>query len=421
MGINIGIDLGSISVKAALFSKDPADVPFFEQHAGHRLFNLVRRLPTGSSGYCWVATTQYSRIAGSPIGQTRGLLEQLLALIDRDSLGGVAVTGRGAALVAEEFGLTPENEFRALAKAVELLLPRVRTLFEMGGETSKYSASRSTGPTATSASWTTRQTATARQARAAFSISRRRGLRFTVDQIGDIVALDSEGSTDRRAMFGLRQERHDPRAAEGLQPRGDLEGALRRGGAQLQERHHQGQNDSRRCLPSLAEWPPTAASCRRWSRRSAGSRGSCSCREDFASFSAIGAALLSAERTAGRSTKGAKHLRPRPCAPPMAVASPQLAATFDGQGRSAPRPDDGRSARTDNRRARCVPRDRHRLGQHQPGGDRRELQRAEGDLPADRGAPDRGGRPRPVGDPARSGIGRIRVRGVGTTGSGASS
>src|SRR5512136_123710 len=138
MAMQVGIDLGSVSVKAALFSRDSADAPFFERQGASPVFHSVRRVADPRGGDCWLATTRYARIAGSPLAQARTLIETLLALVEPASLGGLTSTGSGSALLRNEFGIDRQNEFRALAKAVELLLPRVRTLFEMGGENSKY-------------------------------------------------------------------------------------------------------------------------------------------------------------------------------------------------------------------------------------------------------------------------------------------
>src|SRR5512136_3327318 len=138
MAMQVGIDLGSVSVKAALFSRDSADAPFFERQGASPVFHSVRRVADPRGGDCWLATTRYARIAGSPLLQARTLLDTLLALVEPAALGGLTATGSGSALLRNEFGIDRQNEFRALAKAVELLLPRVRTLFEMGGENSKY-------------------------------------------------------------------------------------------------------------------------------------------------------------------------------------------------------------------------------------------------------------------------------------------
>jgi predicted CoA-substrate-specific enzyme activase len=138
MAINIGIDLGSVSVKAALFSRDPGDAPFFERHRTHPLFQSVMSIRTPRGDDCRLAVTRYARIAGNPIQQTRTLLENLVALVSGSALGEVAGTGKGANLLHSEFDISRQNEFRALTKAVELLLPDVMTLFEMGGENSKF-------------------------------------------------------------------------------------------------------------------------------------------------------------------------------------------------------------------------------------------------------------------------------------------
>src|SRR3989339_2002924 len=138
MPIHIGIDLGSISVKAALFSTESADAAFFDSLEGNELFQSMRRLQNLSGGACRLAVTRYNRIAGNPMKQTRALLNELVGLIERSALGEVCATGSGSTLLKYELGVRQRNEFSALTKAVELLHPGVRTLFEMGGENSKY-------------------------------------------------------------------------------------------------------------------------------------------------------------------------------------------------------------------------------------------------------------------------------------------
>ena len=55
-----------------------------------------------------------------------------------ESIGGLMLTGSGSDLLAKAMGTGRCNEFQALARAVDLLHPEVRTVFEMGGESSKY-------------------------------------------------------------------------------------------------------------------------------------------------------------------------------------------------------------------------------------------------------------------------------------------
>jgi predicted CoA-substrate-specific enzyme activase len=139
MAIHIGLDLGSISVKAALFSNNPEDAGFFEKNAKNPVFQQIKQWsePAGA-GDCFLAVTGYHRIAGNPLNQARALLEELIRLVGSESLGQVAGTGSGANLLKNQLKVPSQNEFRALARSVELLLPDVNTLFEMGGENSKY-------------------------------------------------------------------------------------------------------------------------------------------------------------------------------------------------------------------------------------------------------------------------------------------
>ncbi len=139
MPINIGIDLGSVSVKAALYSTDKNDGEFFCSLKENPLFQRVETLSHPGSGELFhLAVTSYARIAGNPMQQARKILESLEEIVGRKNLGEVTATGSGAGLLKQEYSLTNHNEFACLARAVELLLPEVRTVFEMGGENSKY-------------------------------------------------------------------------------------------------------------------------------------------------------------------------------------------------------------------------------------------------------------------------------------------
>lgn len=141
-----GVDLGAVSVKAALLG-------FGARHgeaADDR--QLVRDLSGSSDLWCpqplefrlrdgddaAVAVAQVRRTRGRPVDAARELLEQLLLALDGRGLDGLRVTGSGARLLAEALDLPQENEYRALSAATEAVLPEARTLFEIGGETSKY-------------------------------------------------------------------------------------------------------------------------------------------------------------------------------------------------------------------------------------------------------------------------------------------
>ncbi|MCE5272540.1 acyl-CoA dehydratase activase [bacterium] len=187
MAVHIGVDLGSVSVKAALFSTDPEERGFFESLRAGGLFEHVLELTRAADGaVCRVAVTPYRRVSGNQLRETRALLESLLQTVG-GRLGEVAGTGSGAPFLSRQFQLPAQNEFRAIAKAVELLNPDVRTVFEMGGENSKYlllehdSASGKVGI----ADYSTNGDCAA--GTGGFLDQQAGRLLFTVEQIGEIV------------------------------------------------------------------------------------------------------------------------------------------------------------------------------------------------------------------------------------------
>jgi predicted CoA-substrate-specific enzyme activase len=132
MGITIGLDIGAISLKLAALGH-PADRPILEALAGaHREFRLA-----DLDGRPLVLSA-YRRIAGSPIQSTYDLLGELYETVPEDQVEGMRVTGSGGRTIAKVLGLFFENEFKAIARLMVRCYPQVRTVFELGGESSKY-------------------------------------------------------------------------------------------------------------------------------------------------------------------------------------------------------------------------------------------------------------------------------------------
>jgi predicted CoA-substrate-specific enzyme activase len=132
MGINIGLDIGAISLKLAALGK-PQDRPVLEALCAARPdFRLaeLNGAPLALSGY--------RRIAGSPIQSTYDLLQEFHETVPEERVEGIRVTGSGSRTIAKVLGLFFENEFKAIARTMAALYPKVRTVFEIGGESSKY-------------------------------------------------------------------------------------------------------------------------------------------------------------------------------------------------------------------------------------------------------------------------------------------
>ena len=132
MGINIGLDIGAISLKLAALGV-PGDRDALEALCrAQPQFRLVDF--AGNP----LALSEYRRIAGSPIQSTYDLLREFYEVVPEERVEGIRVTGSGSRTISKVLGLFFENEFKAIARMMAVWYPEVRTVFEIGGESSKY-------------------------------------------------------------------------------------------------------------------------------------------------------------------------------------------------------------------------------------------------------------------------------------------
>jgi predicted CoA-substrate-specific enzyme activase len=138
MGINLGLDIGAVSLKLAAIGEE-SDRPLLDGLLEKSEGFFAAQFPAGSplAGRPLVFS-RYRRLQGSPIQTTFDLLQELYEHVPESNVEGIRVTGSGSQLIAKYLGIYFENEFRAIAKAMRLFYPEVRTVFEMGGENSKY-------------------------------------------------------------------------------------------------------------------------------------------------------------------------------------------------------------------------------------------------------------------------------------------
>jgi len=138
MSINIGLDIGAVSLKlAAMGTSD--DTPRLQALTAANPEFFASKYPAGSAfADRPLVLSKYRRIQGSPIQSTFDLLKELYEHVPEETVEGIRVTGSGSQLIAKILGIYFENEFRAVAKGMRVFYPEVRTVFEMGGESSKY-------------------------------------------------------------------------------------------------------------------------------------------------------------------------------------------------------------------------------------------------------------------------------------------
>jgi activator of 2-hydroxyglutaryl-CoA dehydratase len=136
----LGIDIGCISVKIAIVGEPEEQDLFRDIASSSSLFHdpAVAGRVAPHPGSPPVLATKYRRIKGSPTETARDLLRQVMQTLPEGLIKAAGVTGTGGRLVGQMLGLPYENEFKAIARAVGAMHPDVTTVFEMGGETSKF-------------------------------------------------------------------------------------------------------------------------------------------------------------------------------------------------------------------------------------------------------------------------------------------
>lgn len=117
--LSLGLDIGCISVKLACVG-DPEDR------------EVLERLSRGDSGFRFlnagweekpILIFPYKRLLGHPLIAASELLEVFADEIGEVPVAGIRTTGRGGKAVAQKIGGTVENEFKAIARAAEVLCP----------------------------------------------------------------------------------------------------------------------------------------------------------------------------------------------------------------------------------------------------------------------------------------------------------
>src|SRR3970040_890299 len=115
MSINIGLDIGAVSLKLAAIggSDDEARLPSLSRRS--ESFFLAQFPAADPFEGRPLVLSRYRRIQGSPIQSTFDLLKELYDIVPEESVEGIRVTGSGSQLIAKILGIYFENEFRAVA------------------------------------------------------------------------------------------------------------------------------------------------------------------------------------------------------------------------------------------------------------------------------------------------------------------
>ncbi len=129
MSCYIGIDIGAVSASAAVIAEATGeagvDIPGY---------GFVRALEGGPALY----VSEYRRTRGKPIASVKFLLDEIIAAVGADTIGNVVLSGSGAETAASVLDVSVINEFRGIVSGLEVLGIEAATVFEIGGERSRY-------------------------------------------------------------------------------------------------------------------------------------------------------------------------------------------------------------------------------------------------------------------------------------------
>ena len=137
----LGLDVGSASVKIAAFVpvKLAGEVLAIEgAREVLRETRPQRRDQSPTSEQMTVLVGRYRRTKGRPVEALRESLIEFFRYVDPENFNCAALTGTGGDNLAETLGVIRFNGFQTVTRAVDLLCPDVRTILELGGETSKF-------------------------------------------------------------------------------------------------------------------------------------------------------------------------------------------------------------------------------------------------------------------------------------------
>ena len=196
MGIYVGFDVGSVSAKlAVVWPAEAKDSPprALEIPGFFRISSALERRVKAP-----VLLSTYRRTFGNPVQTARDLLAELYAVLPEEQVLAIRVTGSGSRSLAEALSARAENEFKAIACAVGQIYPEVRTIFEIGGESSKYlrlaegnDNEPSTGSNANTYATGITDYSTSGECAAgtgSFLDQQATRLKYRVEEIGDVVA-----------------------------------------------------------------------------------------------------------------------------------------------------------------------------------------------------------------------------------------
>ncbi|MCK4558380.1 MAG: hypothetical protein KAV45_01265 [Calditrichia bacterium] len=189
MSIFLGIDVGTVSIKIALLCDNTSQnvLPAISK-SNDIFYQTTQNNKIKNINSLNLFVTKCFPLNGNPVQETSRLIWKILDIIPVDQIGGVRVCGSGGRLIGDLLGINNENEFRAIASGVGTMYPEILTVFEMGGQNSKYLSLEKDMETGTTGISDYEMSGDCAAGTGSFLDQQASRLKYDVDQIGDIVS-----------------------------------------------------------------------------------------------------------------------------------------------------------------------------------------------------------------------------------------
>jgi len=189
MSIFLGIDIGTVSIKIVVLCEDVTENVLSNISTSNNIFYrtlLKNKIATNDPLNLFV--TECFPVNGNPIQETSGLVRKILKIIPKDQIRGVRVCGSGGRLIGDILGINNENEFRAIASGVSKMYPEIQTIFEMGGQNSKFISLEIDSETGSTGISDYQMSGDCAAGTGSFLDQQAYRLKYDINEIGDIVS-----------------------------------------------------------------------------------------------------------------------------------------------------------------------------------------------------------------------------------------
>jgi predicted CoA-substrate-specific enzyme activase len=189
MSIFLGIDVGTVSIKIALLCQNiPKNILSQLSRSKNLIYRTNHKKDVNLIDSLYLFVTECFPVNGNPVQETSRIIGKILEIVPENQIRGVRVCGSGGKLIGDLLGVNNENEFRAIAAGVGKMYPEILTIFEMGGQNSKFISLEKDSETGKTGISDYQMSGDCAAGTGSFLDQQAYRLKYDINEIGDIVS-----------------------------------------------------------------------------------------------------------------------------------------------------------------------------------------------------------------------------------------